>query len=113
MKANRFKTAAAVSREFNVIMKRNLSRQLYLIDWLNMIYMQERLQSSHWSGLGTNKINLVFATHHATWSEEKWKTMHFSDESMLNLFGSDGIQGTFVEEQVKHCHQSVLKGALS
>ena len=36
------------------------------------------------------KCRLVFANEHVLWSQEKWQMMHFSDESMFLLIGSNG-----------------------
>ena len=35
------------------------------------------------------KVRLDFATEHIMWTEEQWNMVHFSDESKLNLFGSN------------------------
>ena len=36
------------------------------------------------------KCRLAFAKEHMLWSQEKWQTVHFSDESKFLLIGSDG-----------------------
>ena len=36
------------------------------------------------------KCCLAFANEHVLWSQEKWQTVHFSDESKFLLIGSDG-----------------------
>ena len=36
------------------------------------------------------KCRLAFANEHVLWSQEKWQTVHFSDESKFLLIGSDG-----------------------
>lgn len=33
---------------------------------------------------------LKFAKSHLSWTQEKWNTVLWSDESKFNLFGSDG-----------------------
>ena len=54
-----------------------------------MIDMQERLQSSHWL-VPRTKQKLPCFRNACKWSEEKWRTVNFSDESESNLLGSDG-----------------------
>ena len=36
------------------------------------------------------KIRLDFTTEHILWTVDQWNIVHFSDESKLNLFRSDG-----------------------
>ena len=44
------------------------------------------------------KCRLAFANEHVLWSQEKWQTVHFSDESKFLLIGSDGK--TYVRRKV-------------
>ena len=44
------------------------------------------------------KCRLAFANEHVFWFQEKWETVHFSDESKFLLIGSDGK--TYVRRKV-------------
>ena len=43
-------------------------------------------------------MSLAFANEYVLWSQEKWQTVHFSDESKFLLIGSDGK--TYVRRKV-------------
>ena len=44
------------------------------------------------------KCYLAFANEHVLWSQEKWQTVHFSDEFKFLLIGSD--RKTYVRRKV-------------
>lgn len=60
------------------------------------------------------KKRLKFAKDHLNWSEQKWKTVLFSDESKFNLIGSDGLY--FVRRppnkrlETRYCKKTVKHG---
>lgn len=90
VKKDRFKTAAAVSREMSIVLEKNISRRTVsrrLVDHnlLSRAPVVKPLISSK-----NKKCRLAFATEHLLWSQEKWQTVHFSDESKFMLYGSDG-----------------------
>ena len=97
MKADRFKTAAAVSREFNAIMKKNLSRQtvsrrLAEHDLHTRTPAVKSLISSK-----NKQIHLGFATHHVHGLRSNSKQcISVMNQSLICL----GLmaESTFVEE---------------
>lgn len=65
------------------------------------------------------KKRLQFAKEHLHWTEMKWRTVLFSDESKFNVFGSDGmryvrrppnkrLQARYCTKTVKHGGGSVM-----
>ena len=60
------------------------------------------------------KRRFAFANEHVLWSQEKWQTMHFSDESKFLLIGSDGktyIRRKVGEELSPKCLMASVKFA--
>ena len=59
------------------------------------------------------KCRLAFANEHVLWSQEKWQTVHSSDEYKFLLIGSDGK--TYVRRKVGEklspkCHKASVSG---
>ena len=65
------------------------------------------------------KKRLKFAKEHLNWSEKKWRTVLFSDESKFNIIGSDGmcyvrrpvnkrLQARYCKKTVKHGGGNVM-----
>lgn len=90
VKKDRFKTAAAISREISIHLenpssRKTVSRRLAEQNLLARVPVVKPLISAK------NKTRrLQFATRHVIWSQEKWQTVHFSDEFKFMLYGSDG-----------------------
>ena len=98
VKKDRFKTAAAVSREISIqlgrpLSRKTVSRRLVEQQLLARAPVVKPLISSK-----NKKCRLTFANKHVLWSQEKWQTVHFSDESKFLLIGSDGQ--TYVRRKV-------------
>ena len=58
------------------------------------------------------KVRLVFTTEHIVLTDGQWKMVHFSDESKLNLFGSDGkrfIRRKIGEHLSPQCVEKTVK----
>ena len=90
VKKDRFKTAAAVSREMSVqlgkpLSRKTVSRRLVEQQLLAREPVVKPLISSK-----NKKCHLAFANDDVLWSQEKWLTLDFSDESKFLLIGSDG-----------------------
>ena len=97
-KKDRFKTAAAVSRGMSIqlgkpLSRKTVSRRLVKRQLLLRAPIVKPLISSK-----NKKCRLAFANEHELWSQEKWQTVHFSDESKFLLIGSDGK--TYVRRKV-------------
>lgn len=98
VKKDRFKTAAAVSREMSIqldkpLSRKTVSRRLVEQNLLARVPVVKPLISAK-----NKNRRLQFATEHVLWSQEKWQTVHFSDESKFMLYGSDGK--TYVRRKV-------------
>ena len=90
VKKDRFKTAAAVSQEMSIqlgkpLSRKTVSRHLVEQQLLARAPVVKSLISSK-----NEKCRLAFANEQVIWSQEKWQTVHFSDESKFLLIGSDG-----------------------
>lgn len=90
VKKDRFKTAAAVSREMSIVLKKTLSRKTVSRRLVEHDLQARAPAVKPLISSKNKKCRLTFATEHVLWSQEKWQTVHFSDESKFMLFGSDG-----------------------
>ena len=98
VKKDRFKTVAAVSREMSIQLGEPLSRRT-VYRWLVEQQLLARAPVMKLLISSKNKkCRLAFANEHVLWSQEKWQTVHFSDESKFLLIGSDGK--TYVRRKV-------------
>ena len=87
IKKDRFKTVAAISWEMSIqpLSRKTVSRHFVEQQLLARASVVKPLMSSK-----NKKCRLAFANEHVLWSQEKWQTVHFSDESKFLLIGSDG-----------------------
>ena len=84
------KTAAAVSQEMSIQLGKPLSRETvshHLVE--QQLLARPPVVKSLISSMN-KKCCLTFANEPVLWSQEKWQTVHFSDESNFLLIGSDG-----------------------
>lgn len=73
-------------RQSNIILSaRTVRRRLVHMGLFGRIAVKKPLISKK-----NRKARLEFARTHISWSDEKWKTVLWSDESKFNIFGSDG-----------------------
>ena len=98
VKKDRFKTAAAVSREMSIqlgkpLSRKTVSRRLVEQQLLARAPVVKPLISSE-----DKKCRLAFANEHVLWSQEKWQTVHFSAESKFLLIDSD--RRTYIRQKV-------------
>ena len=109
---DRFKTAAAVSREMSIQLgkpesRKIVSRRLGEHQLLARPPLVKSLISSK-----NKKCRLDFENENVLWSQEKWQTVHFSDESQFELFGSDGqtnVRRRVGEELSPQCLKAIVK----
>lgn len=95
---DRFVTSSAIKREINDntnvnVSRQTVSRRLQEIGLFSRVPQKKPLIS-----LKNQKKRLEYASEHVLWTDEKWDSVFFSDESKFNLFGSDGK--TYVKRRV-------------
>jgi len=112
VKKDRFKTAAAISREINdkmdsPISRRTVSRRLNEQNLFARSPITKPLISKK-----NKRLRLSFAYEHVVWTDKKWKTVHFSDESKFMLMGSDGknyVRRNIGEQLSEKCLKKSMK----
>ena len=90
VKKDRFKTAAAVSREMSIQLGKPLSRNTVCRRLVEQQLLARAPVMKPLISYKNKKCRLAFANEHVLWSQEKWQTVHFSDESKFLLIGSNG-----------------------
>ena len=90
VKKDRFKTAAAVSREMSIQLGKLLSRQTVSHRLVEQQFLARAPVVKPLIFSNNKKWRLAFANEHVLWSQKKWQTVHFRDESKFLLIGSDG-----------------------
>ena len=89
VKKDRFKTAAAVSREMSIQLGKPLSRKTVSRRLIQQQLLARAPVVKPLISPKNKNCSLVFANEHVLWSQEKWQTMHFSDESKFLLIGAE------------------------
>ena len=89
VKKDLFKTAAAVFRKMNIQLGKPLSRKTVSCRFIEQLFARAPVVKPLISSKN-KKCRLAFANEHVLWSQEKWQTVHFSDESKFLLIGSEG-----------------------
>ena len=91
VKKDRFKTAAAaVSQEMSNQLGKPLSRKTVSHRLVEQQLLARAPVVKPLISSKNKKCRLAFANEHVLWSQEKWQTVHLSDESRFLLIGSDG-----------------------
>ena len=89
VKKNRFKTSAVVSREMNIQLGKPLSWETVSRRLVEQLLARAPAVKPLISSKN-KKCRFAFANEHVLWSQEKWQTVHFSDEFKFLLIGSNG-----------------------
>ena len=98
VKKDRFKTAAAVSREMSIQLGKPLSRKTVSCRLVEQQLLARAPVVKPLMSSKNKKCRLAFANEQVLWSQEKWQTVHFSDESKFLLIGWDGK--TYIRRKV-------------
>ena len=98
VKKDRFQTAAAVSRETSIQLGKPLSRKTVSRRFGEQQLLARAPAVKPLISPKNKNCRVAFANEHALWSQGKWQTVHFSDESKFLLIGSDGK--TYVRRKV-------------
>lgn len=102
------KIAAQLQNEFNVtVHPQTVRNRIKKEGFAGLVAVKKP-----WLSNKNIKLRLKWAKKHATWSIEDWKNVIWSDETKIQLFGSDGITRAWRkpgERMKKECLQPTVK----
>ena len=94
VKKDRFKTAAAVFREMSIQLGKPLSRKTVSHRLVEQQLFTRSPVVKPLISSKNKKCRLAFANEHVLWSQEKWQTVHFSDEVFVNWLRWENVRSS-------------------
>ena len=109
VKKNRFKTAAAISREISIQLGKPLSRKTVSHPLVEQQLLARAPVAKPLISSKNKMCRLTFVKEHVLWSQEKWQTVHFSDEIKFLLNGKTYVRRKVGEKLSPKCLQASVK----